>query len=72
MSIITGKNIDKFRLRVLRSALKLEALGMKRRGASALSIVKREFGFKGSRQAIMEKMDLLIASATIDTPEISS
>lgn len=42
----TPAQINAFRLLSIRGALKLEAAGMKRRGQSALSIVKREFGIK--------------------------
>jgi hypothetical protein len=44
--VITGKDIDTFRLCVLRSALKLEVLGLKRRGRAASVIIREEFGFK--------------------------
>jgi hypothetical protein len=43
-SITTQADIDLFRMTVLRQAVKLECLGMKRRGRSAVSIVKDEFG----------------------------
>jgi hypothetical protein len=46
-TIITGEHIPLYRLLVMKQALKLETLGMKRRGESVHSIVKREFGFKG-------------------------
>lgn len=46
-----------YRLLALRGALKLECLGMKRsRGPSAFSIVKREFGFKGTKQAVYTQL----------------
>jgi len=49
--------INNFRLRALRGALKLEILGMKRRGRSAYSIIKEEFGFKGSRQKVLAQIE---------------
>lgn len=57
MAVITGKeNIDRFRMQVLAKALKLELVGLKRRGRSAYSIVKEEFGFKGSRQSVYDQL----------------
>jgi hypothetical protein len=64
--MITGAAIGFFRLKVLISACKLEGQGLKSRGPSALSTLKRELGLKGSRATVMEnaqKMhDDLIAS----------
>jgi uncharacterized protein (DUF2141 family) len=49
--------IQKFRYWTLRSGLKLEIAGMKRsRGRSCYTIVKDEFGFKGSRQKVLEQL----------------
>ena len=41
-----------YRLAVLRSAVKMEVLGMTRRGRSATSIVKDELGLKRSLKSI--------------------
>ena len=49
--------INNFRLRSLRGALKLEILGMKRRGRSAYSLIKEEFGFKGNRQSVLAQIE---------------
>ena len=38
--------INAFRLLALRGALKMESVGMKRRGPSALTLVKKETGIK--------------------------
>ena len=56
----TSQDIQAWRLRTLRSALKLEILGMKRRGQSAYSILKVEFGFKGNKAKVLEQVDELI------------
>ena len=57
MSVITGKeNIDAFRLRTLHKMLKLETLGMTRRGQSAYSIIKQETGLKGSKQKVYDQL----------------
>ena len=49
--------INNFRLRALRGALKLEILGMKRRGRSAYSLAKEEFGFNGNKQKVLEQLE---------------
>ncbi len=51
------KEIALFRMKSLRGALKLEILGMKRRGRSVYSIVKEEFGFKGSKKKVLEQLE---------------
>lgn len=51
MTILTGSNIDRFQLVVWKHAIKLEMLGMHRRGRSCLSIVKDAFGLKKSTPA---------------------
>ena len=42
----TPAQINAFRLLSLRGALKLESVGLKRRGPSALTLVKKETGIK--------------------------
>ncbi len=49
--------IELFRLKALRGALKLEILGMRRNGRSAYAITKEEFGFKGSKQKVLEQLE---------------
>ena len=54
---ISGEdNIDRARLIILKSALKLEVAGMTNRGMSAYQIVKKQFGFKGSKKAVLEQL----------------
>lgn len=48
----TPQQINFVRLVALRGALSLELKGMKRRGRSAYSIIKHEFGLKGNRNAV--------------------
>lgn len=56
MSSITGEqNINHFRRFTLLKALKLELLGMKGRGPSAYSVIKREFGLKGNKQKVYDQ-----------------
>jgi len=54
--IDTPEKIDAFRILTLKSALKLEIKGMKRRGRSVYSIVKEEFGFTGSKQKVYDQL----------------
>ena len=53
----SAEQIALFRMKALRGALKLEILGMKRRGRSVYSIVKEEFGFKGSKQKVLQQLE---------------
>tara|TARA_Y100000034_G_scaffold125913_1_gene176351 strand:- start:594 stop:794 length:201 start_codon:yes stop_codon:yes gene_type:complete len=54
------EQIEKARLITLKHALKLEVLGMKRRGRSVYSIVKSEFGFRGSKQRVFDQLVQMI------------
>jgi len=59
--MITGKDsMQDFRLLTLRSALRLEVQGMKRRGRSAYAIVKEEFGLKGNKQKVLDALNKII------------
>lgn len=59
--MITGKeNIQNSRLLILRSALRLEVRGMKRRGRSAYAIAKEEFGLKGNKQKVLDALNKII------------
>ena len=55
--------IAHFRMKTLRGALKLEILGMKRRGRTVYSIVKEEFGFKGNKQKVLEQLEAKVNEA---------
>ena len=55
------ESVDFARLLVLKSGLKLEILGMKRRGRSIGSILKTEFGFKGDKKKLLPQLEALIA-----------
>jgi hypothetical protein len=62
ITISGEENIDRARLIILKGALKLEVVGMKNRGMSAYQIVKKEFGFKGSKQSVLEQLTNYIDS----------
>ena len=53
----SAEEIAGFRMRSLRGALKLEILGMKRRGRSVYSKVKEEFGFKGDKRKVLQQLE---------------
>lgn len=52
----TKSGIADARVLALKGALSLELKGMKRRGRSAYSIVKEEFGFRGNRQKVYDQL----------------
>ena len=59
--MITGsENINLYRLITLKHALKLETLGMKKRGKSAYAVVKKELNLKGSKQKVYEQLENII------------
>ena len=65
--MLTDKNqIAEFRLRTLHKMLKLEILGMNRRGQSAYAIIKQETGLTGSKQKVYDKLGDLLNPPTHD------
>jgi len=54
------ESIKIHRLCTLKGALKLEILGMKRRGRSAYSIIKEEFNLKGNRKKVLKDFTTII------------
>lgn len=60
-TVLTGSQIDQYRILVLLSALKLEMLGIKRsRGSTAYSILKKEFNLKGDKQSVYNQVSAMI------------
>lgn len=55
-TVITGEHTKLYRLLALKHALRLEIKGLKRRGTSTYQIVKREFGFRGNRQSVLDQL----------------
>ena len=61
MVLDTPELIEGFRLLQLRSALKLELVGMKMwRGSSAYSRIKQEFKLKGNKQEVFDQFEELL------------
>lgn len=53
----TPEKIEAFRFLAMKGMLKLEAKGMKRRGESIRSILKRELGFKGNAAQMVPQLE---------------
>lgn len=61
MTVLTTPNqIALFRLMTLRGALKMEILGVTRRGRSVYAIVKEELGLKGTKQRVLDQLTDII------------
>ena len=56
----TPEQIDMFTFLSRKGALKFEILGLKRSGKSVYSIIKQEYGFKGSRESVLKQMEEII------------
>jgi hypothetical protein len=56
MLLDNEQQIAEFRIRTLHKMLKLEILGMTRRGQSAYTIIKQETGLKGSKQKVYDQL----------------
>lgn len=60
-TVLTGEDIKNYRALVLLSALRLEVKGMKRRGPSVYSVVKREFNLKGSKLSVLNQLESILS-----------
>ena len=60
--MLTGDDINIYRLLTIRAGLKAEAKGMRltSRAPSCLSIVKREFGFKGNLAKVTAQYEAML------------
>jgi hypothetical protein len=54
------QDIRSFRNKVLLSGLRLEILGLKHSRTSTYSLIKKEFGFKGSKQQVYDQLKAII------------
>lgn len=48
------------RMVTMRAALRLEVLGMSRRGQSVYSMIKKEWNLKGSKKKVLEQFDAIV------------
>lgn len=53
-------------LAALKGALKLEMVGLRRRGRSAYSIAKQTYGLKGDRAKVLTQLQALVEKALAD------
>jgi hypothetical protein len=60
-TVLTGEQIDRFRARTLLAAVKLECLGMTRRGPSAYSIARREYNLRGDKQSVYNQLAAILS-----------
>ena len=60
--IFTGNDVNTYRLLTIRMGLRAEAVGMRltSKAPSCLSIVKREFGFKGNREKVTAQFEAML------------
>ena len=62
-ALTTPSQIALFRLATLRTMLKLETRGLGRgKGPTALSILRKEYGYKGKRDAILAQVTVDVAA----------
>ena len=64
----TPENINFVRMATLKSALKLEIAGLRRRGRSVYSIVKEEFGLRGNKRTVLADFKKLIEQKKDENP----
>ena len=60
MILTEPEQIQQFRSRALLRGLKLETLGMTKRGQSCYSIIKAEYGLKGSKQKVYDEFKKIL------------
>ena len=62
--VVTGDSIPKYRLLMLRQGLKMEMKGLRisSRGPTAYSIIKKEFGLKGSREGVLTAFESILVN----------
>jgi hypothetical protein len=51
-----------------RAALRMEVAGMTRRGRSAYSICKSEYGLRGSKASVLDQMNAMVEAANPSQP----
>lgn len=57
LALTTPEQIARFRLIALRAGLSLEIRGLKRKGPSAYSILKRDYGYQGTRRQVLDALN---------------
>ena len=59
-TVLTGEAINIYRAKVLLAALRLECMGIKRRGPSAFSIIKAEYNLTGNRLSVLNQLESIL------------
>lgn len=61
MTMIIGEqNTRNFQILQIRTALKMEILGMKHSRGSVYTLVKQRFGFKGTKKRVLDQLNTYI------------
>jgi len=70
-TLTSPKDIAMFRAMSLKGALRLELFGLKRSRhlPSAFSILKTEYGYKGTKKQVLDKVDFDIKNDTVPETE---
>jgi hypothetical protein len=59
-TVLTGSQIPVYRATVLAYALKLEILGMKKKGPTAYATIKKEFSLRGNRDSVYRQLRAIL------------
>ena len=54
--------IETYTLRVIKARLVLEGKGIRFKGPSTLSVIKKQYGYTGNRDAVIEKINQQLQS----------
>jgi len=57
--MITGEDINVFQFLARKSALKLEIAGLRHSGGSVYAVCKKVYRLKGSKQRVLEQMEVM-------------
>ena len=71
--VITGDSIPAYRLLMLRQALRMETKGLRvsSHSPTAYSIIKKEFGLKGSKAKVLTAFKTILAKEyNLGTPDM--
>jgi hypothetical protein len=68
-TVVTGTHINLFSMLSQRGALRLEIMGLKMsRGISVYAIVKKQHGFTGNKQKVLEQLEAKIEQFKAEHP----
>ena len=61
----TDEKVAMFRLAAIKGGVKLETLGMKRRGSSAYAVAKKLYHLKGNKAQVLSQLIQMIEDVTL-------